>query len=96
MGTAVTSLLLVASLIWKQEQPATIYLLSGSLFYLIGSRRITIVFNVPMNKALDKVEPESAEGADLWARYLTNWTAWNHVRTVACFLGTASFILALG
>jgi len=53
------------------------------------------VFNVPMNEALETVEPESVEAANLWTRYLTNWTAWNHVRTVASFLGAVSFILAL-
>ena len=95
MGTAITSLILVVSLFWMWERPGSAYLLIGGLLYLIGTILVTIVFNVPMNEALDKVEPETAEAADLWAKYLKDWTAWNHVRTVACILSAVSFILAL-
>ncbi len=95
LGTAATSILLAISLLWRWQQPGAVYLLAGSLLYLVGAILVTIVFNVPMNEALETVEPESVEAANLWARYLTNWTAWNHVRTVASFLGAVSFILAL-
>jgi uncharacterized membrane protein len=54
-----------------------------------------MVFNVPLNDALAKVEPSSAEGASLWARYLTDWTMWNHVRTSAALAATTTFIIAL-
>lgn len=70
-------------------------MLSGSLLYPVGAFLVTVVFNVPMNKALENVESESVEASNLWARYLNNLTAWNHVRTVVAFLGSLSFILAL-
>lgn len=95
MGTAATSLIILISLFWRWGQPGSIYLLAGSLLYLVGTILVTILFNVPRNEALDKEEPESGEAAELWARYLTEWTAWNHVRTVACILGLLAFILAL-
>ena len=95
LGTAATSILLAISLLWRWQQPGAVYLLAGSLLYLVGAILVTIVFNVPMNEAMETVEPESVEAANLWTRYLTNWTAWNHVRTVASFLGAVSFILAL-
>lgn len=95
IGTAVISVLLALSLFWNWGHPGSVYLLVGSLVYLVGSFLVTIVFNVPMNEALDKVEPDSIEAQNLWAKYLTNWTAWNHVRTVACFLGSLLFTLAL-
>jgi len=94
-GTAVISVVLAVSLLWTWSQPGSIYILLGVLFYLLGSFFVTIVFNVPMNKTLDKVKPDSTDAAKLWAKYLTNWTAWNHVRTLSCFLGTLSYILAL-
>ena len=96
LGTAALCILLAVSLLWRWQQPGTVYLLAGSLLYLVGAILVTIVFNVPMNESLDTVKPESVEAADLWARYLTNWTAWNHVRTVAALLAATSFILALG
>jgi len=95
LGTAATSILLAISLLWRWQQPGAVYLLAGSLLYLVGAILVTIVFNVPMNEDLETVEPESVEAANLWTRYLTNWTAWNHVRTVASFLGAVTFILAL-
>jgi uncharacterized membrane protein len=95
LGTAVISSLLAVSLFWRWEQPGAVYLLCGSLLYLVGAILVTIMFNVPMNKALDAVEPESVEAANLWTKYLTDWTAWNHVRTVACLLAVISLILAL-
>jgi uncharacterized membrane protein len=41
------------------------------------------------------VEAESDEGALLWQRYLSDWTAWNHVRTIAALAASAAFIMAL-
>lgn len=66
-------------------------LMIGSLFYLIGTFLVTIVFNVPMNDALETVDPEGADATTAWAGYLSRWTAWNHVRTVAALLGAAAF-----
>jgi uncharacterized membrane protein len=56
---------------------------------------VIMVFNVPLNDALATVKPESTDGANLWASYLTNWTFWNHVRTVAALAATALFTIAL-
>lgn len=95
MGTAVSCLIVALFQIWKPQPSTNVYLLSGSLLYLIGSILVTIVKNVPMNNALDKVESESDEGAKLWEMYLSEWTAWNHVRTVACLLASILLIIAL-
>ena len=70
-------------------------LIFGSACYLIGALLVTILFNVPMNDALAKANPSSESGARLWANYLTNWTLWNHVRTVASLAATVAFSLAL-
>ncbi len=95
IGTAVTSALLALSLIWYWSYPAAMYILFGAIFYLAGSFLVTVVFNVPMNNALDAVNPDTGEASDLWSNYLKNWTAWNHVRTIACILSSAAFILTL-
>ena len=92
IGTAVTSLLLALSLIWYWS-PGSIYILIGSLVYLVGCFIVTIAFNVPRNNALDAAESHTSEAAELWAKYLTEWTAWNHVRTVACIISTVLFVL---
>lgn len=67
----------------------------GALLYLVGTFGVTGAFNVPLNEALDAADPSSAEGERLWARYLTRWTAWNHVRTLAGTAGAAVLTVAL-
>jgi uncharacterized membrane protein len=95
MGTAaICALLLVLSLL-NRQLPGSTYVLAGSLLYLTGGLLVTIAVNVPMNDALAAAHPGSPEGAQLWVSYLTNWTAWNHVRAVACLGATASYALGL-
>ncbi len=92
-GTAATCIFLAVSSLLKWHQPGAVYLFVGSLLYLVGTVGVTIAFNVPMNEALAIVEPSSTEGVNLWASYLTNWTTWNHVRTLAAL--TAGTLLTI-
>jgi uncharacterized membrane protein len=95
LGTAIACLYLSISSLFKWYPPNSSYLLLGGLLYLVGTVLVTMVFNVPLNDALAKVEPSSAEGASLWTRYLTDWTMWNHVRTLAALLAAALFTIEI-
>ena len=94
-GTALACLFLAITSLSKWHQPGTVYLLLGSLLYIVGTIVVTIAFNVPLNDALAIAKPDSIEGANLWAIYLTNWTLWNHVRTIAAFGAAALLTIAL-
>jgi uncharacterized membrane protein len=94
-GTAAACVILAVIALFNWNGPGAIYLLAGSLLYLLGTILVTMAFNVPLNGALAAVEADSAKGAELWTRYLSAWTAWNHVRTAGSLLAAASFILAL-
>ncbi len=96
LGTAAACIFLAVSSVLRWHEPGAAYLLIGSLLYLIGTVGVTIVCNVPLNEALARVEPDSTEGASLWVSYLANWTAWNHVRTIAALAATAMLTIALG
>lgn len=96
LGTAAACIFLTISSLLKWNQPGAVYLLLGSLLYLVGTFWVTIAFNVPLNDALAIADPNSTDGANLWARYLTDWTLWNHVRTVAAIAAAASFTIAIG
>lgn len=61
--------------------------------YLFGSIGVTMARNVPLNQDLARAAPEAA--AALWPRYLRDWTFWNTVRTFACLIACAGFILAI-
>lgn len=95
LGTAAACIFLTISLLLKWHQPGVVYLLVGSLLYLVGTVGVTIAFNVPLNDALAIVKPDSPEGANLWVKYLTNWTIWNHVRTIAALAAAALLTIAL-
>ncbi len=95
LGTALACLFLAIASLSNWHQPDAVYLLVGSLLYLVGTILVTIAFNVPLNDALAIAKPDSTEGANLWARYLTNWTLWNHVRTIAAFGAAILLTIAL-
>jgi uncharacterized membrane protein len=93
-GTAALSLVLAVASLMNWAEPGAFYLLVGSLLYLIGSILVTMICNVPLNDRLAAVKPESAEGKTVWTHYLSVWTAWNHVRTVASLAAASCFIVA--
>jgi uncharacterized membrane protein len=63
----------------------------GAGVYAVLVFGVTLVANVPMNKAL-----EASGGAeDVWERYRRVWTAWNHIRTLGATLSFAVFLTAL-
>lgn len=95
MGTAASCLVLAISCCINRQQTGAAWLLIGCLLYLLGTFGVTIAFNVPLNDALASAKPHSVEGAHLWANYLSTWTLWNHLRTLAATGATASFVLAL-
>ncbi len=95
LGTAAACVLAMISSLLRWHVPGALYLLVGGALYLVGSFLVTMVFNVPRNDALAAVDPASADGARLWASYLANWTAWNHIRAAAALAAAASLIIAL-
>ena len=90
-GTFVANLLLVV-LALVTGAP---WLLLGALLYLVGMIGVTAAFNVPLNTALDKIQPTSEAGAALWRHYLTRWTTWNHIRAFACAAAATVLTLTL-
>lgn len=92
MGTALLSLVLAGMSVWNWAAPHTYYVLAGAAFYVIGSFMLTVVFNVPLNNALDAADATTASGQEVWQTYLTDWTFWNHVRTVASIASSLFFV----
>ncbi len=96
LGTAFACVALAVSSLLRWNDPGAVYLLVGSVLYLVGTIAVTGVINVPLNNALAAVGADTADGAKLWHRYVADWTAWNHVRTVAALAAAASLTIALG
>ncbi len=94
-GTAIACFLLGMASVFKWQTSDTIPLLIGCLLYLVGVVGVTIAFNVPLNDALASVNPDTAEGANLWSRYLGTWTLWNHIRTISALAAAILFTFLL-
>jgi uncharacterized membrane protein len=95
LGTAVVCVALGTLSVTGLREPVAILRIAGGLLYLVGCFGVTIGLNVPLNDSLAAVDAGSAEGAANWARYVSDWTAWNTVRTVASLLAAVAFTASL-
>ena len=93
--TTLAGAALTALAIFRWGQPGALAMLAGGIIYVLGMFVVTMIFNVPLNDTLAAINPASAEAASTWARYLQDWTFWNHVRTITCIAATVLFIAAI-
>lgn len=95
LGTTLAALALAVLGVVRWGEAGAPAMLAGGGVYVIGMFVVTMAFNVPLNNALAAADPASAEATSVWARYLKDWTLWNHVRTIASLAASALFIAAL-
>ncbi|WP_121746450.1 anthrone oxygenase family protein [Streptomyces sp. E2N166] len=95
LGTAVLTAVIAVVTLALWPDGAAVQLLLGSALHLFGSFGVTAAANVPRNTALLRLEPGTAEAAAQWPSYVREWTAWNHVRTVASAAAAVAYVLAL-
>lgn len=93
MGMAAVSALLTALAYLRVSGPASIWIFAGGASYLIGVFFVTMICNVPMNKRLGAMDHNAAVTASYWAEYVSSWTFWNHVRSVASAGATICFVV---
>lgn len=93
-GTAALCVVLVAWALLHHGEPGRAGQIVGATTYLLGAIVVTIVCNVPRNDALARVAPESVEAGALWADYLREWMAWNHVRAVTSSAAAVVLLLS--
>ena len=89
-GSSLTSVFLIISgIFYWGEAGAGLTVLAGTV-YFVGMFICTVVFNVPLNKQLERIKPEDANSQQYWSHYLRTWTHWNHLRMtsslVSCVL----------
>jgi uncharacterized membrane protein len=95
LATTAASAALAVTALLRWGEPGAMAMVAGGALYVLGMFVVTMIFNVPLNDALAAADPASHETASLWARYLTDWTLWNHVRTVSSTAACALFIAAI-
>ena len=94
-GTTVLCLVLAVTAPFTTDESHATLRGIGSALYVVGVFVETMVVNVPMNNALDAVDPAGDEGASYWRTYLRRWTAWNHVRALAGTAASAMLVVSL-
>jgi uncharacterized membrane protein len=95
LATTAASAALAVTALLRWSEPGAMAMAAGGVLYVLGMFVVTMIFNVPLNDALAAADPASHAAAALWARYLTDWTWWNHVRTVSSTAACALFIAAI-
>ncbi|ODV00239.1 MAG: hypothetical protein ABT15_29855 [Pseudonocardia sp. SCN 73-27] len=67
--------------------------LAGALVLLAGVYAVTAAVNVPLNNALDRVDPGGPEIIPAWERFAGRWTRWNHVRALTSTVATVLLVV---
>jgi uncharacterized membrane protein len=94
LGTAGLSVPAMVLAFARRESAEAWGTVAGSALYVIGVLFVTMRFNVPLNNALARVSPQSSDAAQFWNTYVSQWTSWNHVRTIAALAAALSCALA--
>lgn len=94
-GTAAVCVGIAVSTLLRWSEPGASLRFAACAVYLFGAIVVTAACNVPLNDALAPLHSADAEAAHFWARYLTQWSLWNHVRGVAAFVAAALFAVTL-
>lgn len=95
LGTPALCIAIGVSALADIGDAASAYQLIASALYLVGAFGLTMVYHVPRNNALDRLDPDAPSSIDAWTRYAAGWTAWNHVRTAAPIAASVLYALAL-
>ncbi|MBB4662789.1 DUF1772 domain-containing protein [Conexibacter arvalis] len=94
-GGAVACVALAVVAVMRWGEAGSPWLLAGGVVYAVGCFGVTVAANVPLNDRLERVAPGAADAAGRWSAYVTEWTAWNHLRTVAALAAAALLCVAL-
>lgn len=96
-GTALSCL--AAALIWlfdrywgRFEELGAISVIAGASVFGLGAVLVTFERIGPLNKLLGTAT--DASGEMVWRIYRRDWVTWNRVRTAACAVASALFVLA--
>ena len=94
-ATTVAALVLFVVGLLRWGSSGALAMLAGGALYVLGMFVVTMTRNVPLNNALQAAATSNASAAEAWARYVREWTMWNHVRTVASTVACGLFIAAV-
>jgi len=92
-GTALLSTGMGVHAALHRDRPGATWSIVGAASYLVAIG-VTAAYHVPRNDRLATFDALTPEAARYWATYAPQWTAMNHVRTVACIAAAVASTLA--
>jgi uncharacterized membrane protein len=97
IGTLIASVAVAVTAVVDWNATTSVWLLAGAATYVFGVFAVTGLYHVPRNNALAATSIDAPEAETVWARYLKDWTRWNHLRalaglTAAALLGVAAHL----
>ena len=90
---ACAGLLVWAVVSWGERSAA--WVAAGAALFLVGWILVTFAGNIPLNDALDSVDPHAADAAKRWRDYYGDWMPLNHLRAAAAVVATGLLTVAL-
>lgn len=94
LGMSALAPVLGAYAYFTLESAASSWVLTGAVVYFVGTFLVTLIFNVPMNMRLDRMEFTSPVAATYWRTYVPVWSFWNWVRAGASSAASVCFFVA--
>ncbi len=96
MGIAALCVCVAGLEILRSHEPGAAYSRIGSALSPIGVFGVTMLRSVPLNEALARLAPADQASAAARVTYLSDWSAWNHIHSVAGSAATAALVVAFG
>ena len=93
-GTALGCVALCISSLQNLGEPGAWGRLVGGALYLVAIL-LTVAYHVPQNDSLAALGASDPAAMKEWASYVSNWTAWNHVRALTSIAASAALVLSL-
>jgi uncharacterized membrane protein len=94
-GSSIISVLLIVVAVFFWGEAGSGLSLIAGMIYFFGMFVCTVVYNVPLNDTLSRLDATSENAQHGWSHYLDNWTKWNHLRTVSSLVTCALCIWLL-
>ncbi|MDA7429479.1 DUF1772 domain-containing protein [Primorskyibacter aestuariivivens] len=88
--TPIAALLCAAALYFRGQQMSASFLVAAAAVYFAGSFLPTVNINVPLNHAIEALDPGKlslAEATAVWTDYSRDWTFWNTTRAIMALIG---------
>ena len=94
-GTTLAHIAVAITAISNWENSVSVWLLVGSLGYVVGTFALTAVYHVPRNNALADTAIDNPNAPHVWQRYLVEWTRGNHLRAAASMVAATALMIAI-